>query len=165
MSAEIQVTITCNDCGTSRSEPAAGIDVLKRVRQRLATQGWWNETTTRGPGSLRKDLCPGCRNKPKTAPGVGDYVLATKYADGDPCDHFCVGFVQSVTEDRNNDRRYNVVDDKGMSFRANGFRRAEKITKEEGHRLVDLFAEIGDRPGPSLWTHLHQIRQAIAKVQ
>ena len=26
----------------------------------------------------------------------GDYVLATKYADGDPRDHFCVGFLRET---------------------------------------------------------------------
>ena len=60
MSAEIHVTVKCNDCGASRREPAAGMDVLKRVRERLATQGWWNEFATRGPACLRKDYCPAC---------------------------------------------------------------------------------------------------------
>lgn len=86
---------------------------------------------------------------------IGEYVLATKYDDGDPCDHFFVGFVSEYTWHD----RYIVVDNDGKSARANGFRRAEVITKEEGHALVAKFPEIGDRPGKSLWWHLNDIRQ------
>jgi len=95
-------------------------------------------------------------------PEIGDYVLATKYDDGDPCDHFCVGFVSSCHALRNIDRppslRYFIVDNRGVNQRHNGFERAEKITTEEGRRLVELMPEIGDRRGPSVWWHLGKIR-------
>jgi len=29
---------------------------------------------------------------------IGDYVLATKYSDGDPGDHFCVGWLKAVMQ-------------------------------------------------------------------
>jgi hypothetical protein len=87
-------------------------------------------------------------------PNVGDYVLATKYNDGDPCDHFCVGFVSGFTHHG----RYLIVDNEGKQQRANGFRRAERLTDDEGRQLVELMPKIGDVPGPSLWSHLKRIR-------
>ena len=56
---------------------------------------------------------------------VGDYVLATKYNDGDPCDHFCVGYYAG-TFDHAGQKRHLVHDKDGKSFRANGFRRVAK---------------------------------------
>lgn len=89
----------------------------------------------------------------------GDYVLATKYDDGSPCDHFCVGFFLGYTDHK--PRRLDIVDGKGNLFRGNGFRRAEVITEEEGRKLLAIFPEIGDRPGPSLWWHLGKIRGVV----
>jgi hypothetical protein len=91
--------------------------------------------------------------------GIGDYVLATKYSDGDPQDHFCVGFLARIDGDR-----YIVVDRDGVVVRPNGFRRAEKITTDEGDRLVAMFPEIGDRPGPSLWAHLYRMRYGSTNI-
>ena len=88
--------------------------------------------------------------------GIGDYVLATKYFDGDPCDHFFVGFVSGYTWHR----RYLVVDGNGVVQRQNGFRRAERITIEEGRQLVSMIPAIGDKLGPSLWWHLDEIRRS-----
>jgi hypothetical protein len=85
---------------------------------------------------------------------IGDYVLATKYSDGDPCDHFYVGFVSEYTWHD----RYMIVDNEGNNQRGNGFRRVEKLTDDEGRRLVEIMPSIGDRPGPSVWWHLGQIR-------
>lgn len=90
-------------------------------------------------------------------PQPGDYVLATKYHDGDPCDHFFVGFVSEVSR-KPNGVRFMIVDSEGRNQRANGFRRAERITEEEGRELIAMFPEIGDKPGPSLWDHLERIR-------
>ena len=84
----------------------------------------------------------------------GDYVLATKYGDGDPCDHFFVGFVSGYPHHG----RYLCVDNGGNNQRANGFRRVEKLTADEGQQLVEMMPAIGDRRGPSLWWHLSQIR-------
>lgn len=88
------------------------------------------------------------------AADVGDYVLATKYGDGDPCDHFYVGFVSGYTWHQ----RYMIVDNDGNNQRGNGFRRVEKLTADEGRQLVELTPEIGDKRGPSVWWHLSQIR-------
>lgn len=58
----------------------------------------------------------------------GDYVLATKWPDGDPKDHWVVGFyANTIWGDR-----IIVVDGKGRTFRPGGFRRAEKISAELG---------------------------------
>lgn len=96
----------------------------------------------------------------KHSPQVGDYVLATKYSDGDPCDHFCVGYVDRILI-QYDPPRYHVVDSEGQPFRGNGFRRAEKITEKEGIKLLSIFPDIADVPGRSLWAHLAKIRQEI----
>jgi hypothetical protein len=87
----------------------------------------------------------------------GDYVLATKFADGDPCDQFCVGFVTRINDI---DGRVFVVNGDGVSFRANGFRRAEVISPEEGAAIVAAMPQFCDKPGPSLWKRLQGIRAA-----
>jgi hypothetical protein len=61
---------------------------------------------------------------------IGDYVLATKYEDGDCQDHWCIGFYAGKT--MHAPPRHNVVDGEGKSFRGNGFRRAKRITPERG---------------------------------
>lgn len=86
---------------------------------------------------------------------IGDYVLATKYSDGDPCDQFAVGFISGKTPHG----RWLVIDQDGVNLRANGFRRAARITPEEGSYLVSLFSMIGDKPGRSLWWHLDKYRE------
>lgn len=91
-----------------------------------------------------------------TALEIGDYVLATKWGDGDPCDQFCVGFVSGFLN--KSTLRYDIVDGDGNLFRGNGFRRAEKITAEEGEELLKIFPKIANQPGPSLWDHLNRIR-------
>ena len=85
---------------------------------------------------------------------VGDYVLATKYSDGDPRDHFYVGFVSGYTWHH----RYMIVDNDGNNQRHNGFRRVEKLTEDEGRQLVELMPLFGDQRGPSVWWHLANIR-------
>lgn len=85
---------------------------------------------------------------------IGDYVLATKWDDGSPCDHFCVGFLSGYTWHN----RYHVVDGNGELFRGNGFRRVERITREEGEKLLGIFPEIANKPGRSLWWHLGTLR-------
>jgi hypothetical protein len=63
----------------------------------------------------------------------GDYVLATKWGDGDPQDHWCVGFFSHMLRDD----RYIVVDDKGVPFRASGFRRVKRISPRRGKWLLN----------------------------
>lgn len=76
---------------------------------------------------------------------TGDYVLATKWDDGDPHDQWCVGFVAGFYRDR-----ILVADLTGNLFRANGFRRWKRVTPERGIWLLSNRHHIqsGDK---SLW--------------
>jgi len=65
----------------------------------------------------------------------GDYVLAMKWNDGDPRDHWAVGFYDRVAEF--NSTRHLVTDANGVQFRNNGFRRVQKISAERGKFLVE----------------------------
>jgi hypothetical protein len=83
-------------------------------------------------------------------PKQGDYVFATKYSDGDPSDQWCVGFYDGFRHDR-----HFVVDGDGKQFRGNGFRKAAKITAEEGVWLLDVGPRLeGSPPGVNLWDML-----------
>jgi len=66
----------------------------------------------------------------------GDYVVATKYSDGDPGDHYCTGFYVGSFSDR-----HLVADSNGGLYRYNGFRRIEKVTPEEGTWMVEHFPD------------------------
>jgi hypothetical protein len=88
---------------------------------------------------------------------IGDYVLASKYSDGDPCDHFCVGFISDI-DISITPPRYMVIDGNGVNQRGNGFRKVEKITQAEGSKLIELMPTIGDKVGKSVWWHLAIIR-------
>jgi hypothetical protein len=55
-------------------------------------------------------------------PNLGDYVLATKYEDGDPGDAWALGFY-----DGERGGRYYVLDDNGNQIRGNGYRRISRI--------------------------------------
>ena len=70
-----------------------------------------------------------------TSPAIGAYVLASKYADGDPGDHFCVGFYNG-SYDHYGQTRHLVVDNNGINFRANGFRRVAPISHRRGSWMV-----------------------------
>ena len=97
----------------------------------------------------------------------GDYVLATKYSDGDPCDHFCVGFFDGMLKDNygNETERYIVIDSDGARFRHSGFRRCERISKDVGDTLVSASPFIGDRRGYSLWYWRHHPKQLKDMIQ
>ena len=86
-------------------------------------------------------------------PKVGDYVLATKYSDGDPQDHWAVGFYDRFWRDR-----YFVVDNHSVQFRMNGFRRIAKIRDSEGEELLRDSRAI-EHSGRSVWGHLRRIRR------
>ena len=75
----------------------------------------------------------------------GDYVLATKYCDGDPGDQFSVGFY-----DREEKGRHYVVDSDGDQFRENGFRRVAKISLARGEFIVKNTKEI-EMGSRSVW--------------
>lgn len=100
----------------------------------------------------------------------GDYVLATKYADGDPGDQWAVGWFTGMLPkggmDDPSQWRYLVADQNGNQFRANGFRRCEPITHEQGvyicsnqatlERMVGQFYydDDGKQVGLSVWDFL-----------
>jgi len=81
---------------------------------------------------------------------AGDYVLATKYSDGDPHDQWCVGFYHSTLDYGEGSERYQVIDGEGKQFRGNGFRRIKKISRERGEFILKNTQNIqsGSR---SLW--------------
>jgi len=92
----------------------------------------------------------------------GDYVLATKYDDGDPCDHFFVGFFREMLRGD----RYLVEDDKGQLARANGFRRCERISRRVGAALCAAAPIFGDRPSKSVWwrrRHVKAMEQLVSE--
>lgn len=69
---------------------------------------------------------------------MGDYVLATKYSDGDLGDQWAVGVY-----DCERDGRHYVTDNAGKQHRRNGFRRIEVITHDEGVRFLAEMETIG----------------------
>ncbi len=85
----------------------------------------------------------------------GDYVVATKYLDGDPGDQFCVGFYAG-SYDHYGQMRHLVVDGECKNFRHNGFRRCETVSSERGSWLVEhmnIIERYGDRYSVWDWVH------------
>lgn len=85
----------------------------------------------------------------------GDYVLATKYRDGDPGDQFCVGFYDGFYMNGSSTRHL-VVDGEGQQFRRNGFRRVAKISRDRGEWIVKnlgLIQKMQDRFSVWHWYH------------
>lgn len=83
---------------------------------------------------------------------IGDYVLATKYDDGDPGDTWAVGFY-----DGERDGRHYVKDATGAQIRVNGFRRVARIRADVGTWLISVAAPYLERSPPgtvNLWTML-----------
>lgn len=75
----------------------------------------------------------------------GDYVLATKYSDGDPKDPWGVGFF-----DEFDCERFYVMDSQGVWLRYGGFRRCEAISKDLGKYICDHIEDI-QQGSISLW--------------
>lgn len=92
----------------------------------------------------------------------GDYVLATKYPDGDPKDHFYIGFFRGMLIDKFGSvtDRYLVDDGKGNLARANGFRRCEKISANVGSALVYAIDIIG-QSYTSIWYWRYHPKQLL----
>jgi hypothetical protein len=86
-------------------------------------------------------------------PNVGDYVLATKWQDGDPDDHWCVGFLREEV-----DGRFIVTDANKVPFRATGFRRCERIEAEIGNWLLAHKDEIETSSERSIWSVVDRLR-------
>jgi len=92
-------------------------------------------------------------------PQVGDYVLATKFSDGDPRDRWCVGFVKEI--DKNNGKKYCVTFDEQTQW----FRRACKIDRELGEWIVKHIKTL-EQASYSIWFYARQekARRAIEEV-
>ena len=90
--------------------------------------------------------CPECGG---SGPKPGDYVLATKFEDGGPKDHWCVGFYERTTS-IGGKTRHHAVDKDGKPFRANGFRRVANIPQDVGEWLI-ANAEMIEHGERSLW--------------
>jgi hypothetical protein len=100
-----------------------------------------------------------CRLDRRVRPAVGDYVLATKYSDGDPGDGWALGFYAGPLGGTDNGLpvRHMVVDGKGENIRGNGFRRVERIRKDVGRWLLTIAAKQLEQSPPgtvNLWTML-----------
>lgn len=78
----------------------------------------------------------------------GDYVLATKYQDGDPRDQWCIGYYQGQTQ--HCPPRHDIMDIDGKLFRGNGFRRVKRISPERGAWLLQ-HAQGMEFSGKSVW--------------
>ena len=94
-------------------------------------------------------------------PTKGDYVLATKYSDGDPADHWCVGFYIGPGL---HGRQF-VGDENGgpgpNGFRFSGFRCVDFIDKALGEWMVRNAVELEKVPAGSV--DLRQICAARMK--
>lgn len=89
-------------------------------------------------------------------PKVGDYVLATKYSDGDPGDGWALGFYAGPMT-QYTPHRYDVIDSDGKSIRGNGFRKMARIRKDVGRWLLTVVAKQLEASPPgtvNLWTML-----------
>jgi len=86
----------------------------------------------------------------------GDYVVATKYSDGSPNDHFCVGFYDSETH--HTKPRHMVVDENGVQFRHNGFGRVKRIRKDVGEKLVQNM-KIIEQGSKSVWSWVRKFER------
>jgi hypothetical protein len=87
---------------------------------------------TQAPRYIRQHWAP--RTNPLVA--KGDYVVATKYSDGDPGDQFCIGFYNG-SYDHYGQTRHLVVDGDGNNFRHNGFRRVARVGAKRGTWMVE----------------------------
>lgn len=81
----------------------------------------------------------------KTQLTVNDYVLGTKYSDGDPQDPWYVGFYNSTTKNR-----FILINELRKNIRPSGFRRAEKISKIRGEFILNNKKNI-ENNNRSLW--------------
>jgi hypothetical protein len=107
--------------GLPRHRSSSKQDLSEAMTRRYIRDKWYATT----PAGLNK----------------GDYVLATKYRDGDPADHFCIGYHDRTFDHFGHDFHL-VVDADGNQFRYNGFRRIALISSRRGSWMVRHFAHI-----------------------
>lgn len=93
---------------------------------------------------------------------IGDYVIATKYSDGDSKDHWVIGFFNGqIKEYGETYPRYDVIDENGNQFRGNGFRRVQKISRLRGSELLKVRYAI-EHIDRSVW---FWVRSKISDIQ
>lgn len=85
-------------------------------------------------------------NEQPLQPELGDYVLATKYSDGDPGDPWALGFYAGLDA---SGERHIVKDGSGQIIRGAIYRRVGRIT-------VDI--------GNWLWANKYNLEQAPSKI-
>lgn len=98
----------------------------------------------------------------RVSPAAGDYVLATKYSDGDPGDAWALGFYAGELLDTYIGQikvapRYLVNDSSGKTIRPNGYRRVARVRKDVGAWLLNVAAKQLEQSPPgtvNLWTML-----------
>lgn len=103
-----------------------------------------------------RGACNGSGEGGVMQPEIGDYVLATKYEDGDPGDNWALGFYSGLMTEYT-PPRHAVRDSNGKSIRANGFRNVARIRKDVGRWLLEVAAPSLERSPPgtvNLWTML-----------
>ena len=91
-----------------------------------------------------------------TEPKIGDYVLATRWSDGDPGDPWAVG-IYAGTHSLNKPLRHMVNNADGTTIRPNGFSKCHPIRKDVGRWLLTVAAVQLERSMPvtvNLWTML-----------
>jgi len=98
-----------------------------------------------------------------TDPQIGDYVLATKYSDGDPGDAWALGFFDGPAPGFARGKlgaesmRWTVRNASGDSIRPGGFRRVARIREDVGRWLLEVAAPHLEKCPPgtvNLWTML-----------
>lgn len=95
-------------------------------------------------------------NNTNENPEVGDYVLATKFSDGDPGDAWALGLYAGQMLEYT-PPRHDVVNSEGKSIRHNGFRRVARVRKDVGAWLLNVAAKQLEKSPPgtvNLWTML-----------
>jgi hypothetical protein len=72
---------------------------------------------------------------------LGDYVLATKYADANPNDPWRVGFVVRIIDTWRRERTYVIGEADGTWTDFREYKHARKITQQEGREWVEANSE------------------------
>lgn len=101
----------------------------------------------------------------ETTVSNGDYVLATKYGDGDPGDPWAVGYYLGSL-DHYGQTRHMVGDINGKTFKPNGYRRVGLIEKDFGEWLLSVAADLERSPPGSvnLWGMQEGTPRAMEKA-
>lgn len=80
-------------------------------------------------------------------PQCGDYILATKWSDGDPGDNWAIGFFTHAEPEGTVSRRFYVADSNGNNMRGNGFRRVSRpIRADVGRWLLSVSKHLEASP-------------------